>query len=266
VAIESGLISPRAKMRQLAVRAAIVLGLFVWLYTGVMNASRYGQQDTALEVIGLGMAVVNGISWGLIVGLILYLMSFAKSTSGGVPPFDATRSRIWYLSAALTGAILGLFAGSAHAQEGVRPATESTLIECKTLYAHGVYNKAVGACNDAIIALIPQITRFKKVMSKQTLSASDAAFADTFCSQMLTITYTQALAEAKLKEGEVGRQSALKAVGWIIYLFGILGDRQDSSSKARVALLQKDQRVLESLYPGVSSEEMKAFKERLGAQ
>jgi hypothetical protein len=265
---ESVLISPRSKMRQLAIRAAIVVGLFTWLFTGVYNARRFGEPSLLLEVFGLVTSIVNGIGWGLLVALILYAASFARSSTGQEAPYDTNRSRIWYLSAALVGALLGSLApASAHAQEAVRPAPDNhSLVECRRLYAQSAYDKAINACNDATLVLVQQISRFRQLMQQKKTSAADLDFADTFCSQMLTITYTQALAENKLNEKEVGRQSALKAVGWVIFLYGILGERPDPSTKSRIASLHRDQATLERLYPGVSAEEAKAFKERLGGQ
>jgi hypothetical protein len=273
---ERGVVSPRKKMQQLASRVAICTFYFVWITTACNSVFEYFQSPLEMLLMAF-MDFINGL-WGPIFGLIIYAISFTRPSTGEVPAFTASDSRRWYTGCAIAGVALGLVLGihtlqiqstAAPPPASVAPSSSSALLDCTRLHGEKSYEQSIDKCNAAAIDLIQQqMPRFRRIMKSDSPSKTDIAFALAVMKKMLVITNTLALDEAKLNQPESGRQSALKAVGWTLYIAGVT-QMQDpklttASSRATIADAKTTRDELERLYPGVIAAETKVVRERSG--
>lgn len=273
-------ITPREKMQQLALRAGICTFLFAWLAAGVHDFLIELQRGpVVLGLIVGAAAIVNG-TWGIPVALTIYLISLATSKTRAVQPYDPRASRNWYIGVSVAAALFGLLMRQESSQQGpataadaqhttlVRSSTtqSSTIENCSALYNLGKYEQSIDRCNVAALSMAPKLSRLGGVMRSTSPSPNDVRYALDASNTMLIITSTVSFAEAKLNEKTAGRRSAEKAVGWTFIIAGAVGELDpkgaDRSIQVTLASSKVTRDKLESLYPGVVRDELKAFKER----
>lgn len=274
-----GAVSPRQRMHQLARRAGVSTLIFAWISTAIPYAVRFDGGVIGMFVAAL-VTSINGVGWGLLLWFIFFAVSLARPSSGIVPGYTLRGALRLYAVMVVAGIVLGSAVaiderGKAEANPSSTSAvhavadSNSALVNCRRFYSQGAYEKAIDQCNAATLAATQDLGRFSQVMKSESLSKADLQFALEFCQKMLTITDTIALSETKLNQRESGRQAALKAVGWTVFIQGFL-DLQDpkltkTSSKSTLSMCERLRKELEAIYPGVTAEETKAIRERSGA-